>query len=144
MRLTHEDRTRSFESILRIHDASFSGSERAPRDLLQNIVDTGEVFVRLSGDGEYRCFALLTEKFGEPYIWAIATDPLYRGKGLASSLLDEIAEYVQRNHLHGIGLTTQCDNPAQKLYFDKGYRVRRVLSGYYGLGSDGLFMRREL
>lgn len=127
--------------IWEITDMSFNGDEKPPRSILEYNLLHGTVFVNAP---EIDCFALLTEKFGGPYLWAIATDPTARGQGFASELLDEIARHVSEQGEAFIGLATKVDNSAQKLYFDKGYRVTKVLSGFYGPGQHGLFMRKEI
>jgi ribosomal protein S18 acetylase RimI-like enzyme len=135
-----------FEEIAAIHYTSFSPLERAPNGVLRHIFDTGHVFVTYSPDGErVVAFAFLTEKHGEPYIWVIATHQDYRGQGLAGHLLDEIEEFVRATTATGILLTVHVNNAkAQRLYLEKGYRVLRFLTNYYGSNEPGLMMRRPL
>jgi ribosomal protein S18 acetylase RimI-like enzyme len=143
MRLADWQKTDTvFDRIWDITKASFSGIELPPQSILHYEFGRGQVFVN---DPVIDCYSILSEKFGEPYIWAIATDPAERGRGLAGKVLDEIEDYVRElKNATGIGLTTNTNNPAQKLYFDKGYRVLKHLPGYYGPGESGLFMRRPL
>lgn len=127
--------------IWEISNMAFNENEKPPRGILGYELLHGTVFVNAP---EIDCFALLTEKYGGPYLWAIATDPTARGQGFASALLDEIAGHVSGKRETFIGLATNVNNPAQRLYFDKGYRVTKVLSGFYGPGRHGLFMRKEI
>lgn len=154
MKLTPIEKTdRMFLEIRRLSDASFTGVEIPPVQVLRQEYDLGDVFVRMCDnkpcDNSVSSFLILREKMNEPYIWSLATDKNHRGEGLASSLLHEVDTFVktlpgvQRRGFTGIGLTTHVNNPAQKLYFDHGYRVRQVLDNYY-LGGDGLYMRKEV
>jgi ribosomal protein S18 acetylase RimI-like enzyme len=128
-----------FDRIWEITDVSFDGVEKPPRGLLADTVRNGTVFVNAH---EVDCYALLVQKYGVYYIWAIATDPAARGQGFASQILDEIAAHATATGEHRIGLATNVNNPAQKLYFDKGYRVTKHLRDFYGPGVHGLFMER--
>ena len=137
----------TFEEIAAINYASFGPMERAPNGILRNIFDTSDVFVTYSPDGKrVVAYALLNEKLSEPYVWSIATHENYRGQGLAGHLLDEVEEFVRAtNTATGILLTVHVNNArAQRLYLEKGYRVLRFLTNYYGSNESGLVMRRPL
>src|SRR5208282_5538906 len=137
----------TFEEIAAMHDASFGPKERAPRGVLRSSFDTSNVFVTYSLDGKkIVAFAFLGEKLGEPYVWAIATHENYRGQGLAGHLLDEIETFVRATTAAtGITLTVHVNNAgAQRLYLEKGYRVLRFLTNYYGSNESGLLMRKAL
>jgi ribosomal protein S18 acetylase RimI-like enzyme len=140
-----------FIEIRRLTNESFQGVEVPPVQVLRREFEVDDIFVRMNTEGEpaLRAYLILSEKYGEPYIWSLATDKPYRGQGLAASLLTEVDEFVKtlptakRRGITGVGLTTHVNNPAQKLYFDHGYRVKQVLDNYY-LGGDGLYMRKEV
>jgi len=140
-----------FSEIKRLTSESFTGVEVPPVQVLRKEFEIGDIFVRAATEGEpmIRAYLILREKMNEPYIWSLATDRAHRGQGLAASLLNEVDEFVKtlptakRRGMTGIGLTTHVNNPAQKLYFDHGYRVKQVLDNYY-LGGDGLYMRKEV
>lgn len=137
-----------FEEIRRISDESFDTFERAPRGILRTQFDTGTVFVIRSGVDSNRLlgYLILTRKFDESYVWAIAVDSVARGQGVGKTLLEEAACYVIENSLsQGIGLTVNTRNiSAMRLYLKENYRVVKFLSGYYGMGGDGVVMRRKL
>src|SRR5208282_312688 len=141
-----------FEDIIELHDTSFDEFERAPRGILRTQYDTGEVFVIYGDQNDDRRtllgFLIRTHKHGEPYIWAVAVREKSRGQGIGKALIDEAVCEVIENGLRwskGIGLTVKVDNvPAIRLYLKEGFRVIKVLQGYYGLAGDGLLMRRKL
>lgn len=135
-----------FDAIAAINDASFGPLERAPRGVLKDIFDRATVFVKISPEGRVKSYAFLTIKYDEPYVWVIATAQEFRGLGYAGKLLDEMDEHVRMTSgAAGMWLTVHANNAgAQKLYLDKGYRVQKVLTNYYGHGEHGLSMRRPL
>lgn len=143
MILTEKHVDGDFNQILKISDESFAGQERPPRGILRSHFEADDVFIRTMSN-QIVAFAFVTERFGAPYIWSIAVTPQYRGAGLGSVLLQEIAQRYQGEGRGSICLTCKVDNPAQKLYFDMGYRVERVAQKYYGPEGDGLFFRKIL
>lgn len=141
MRVTERNEPKFLlQRVIEITEKSFRDDELPPRGILTEQFMDGTVFI---DSGDVKSYAIVSEKFGERYIWAIATHPDHRGRGLAGELLDEIEAWARENKAPSLTLTTHSDNPAQKLYFDKGYRVTRVLQDYYQTGN-GLFMRRKL
>jgi len=142
-----EKSDRIFKEINELSKESFTGIEIPPIGLLREQFDAGDVFVIVSDNdetpGKVLSFAIVTTRWDEPYIWITATDRVHRGQGLATHILGEIDEFVRKTGRYGVGLVTHVNNPAQKLYFDRGFRVVRVLPNYY-VGFDGLMMRKEL
>ncbi len=74
------------------------------------------------------------------HVVSIAVAPSWQGRGIGSLLLEKLEE-----KLRGLGaacfvLEVAVDNErAIRLYTKRGYRVARVLKGYYG-GRDGFLM----
>ncbi len=128
-----------FDEIKKINDNSFFGVEKPPLEALRYNFETGDVFLSYGTSG----FAIVTRKGGTPYLWSLAVDPSNRGRGLGSGLLEEIAATYRAQGETKIELTVNVNNSAQKLYFDHGFRVIRVVPKYYGEAS-GLRMRRML
>lgn len=131
-----------FGEIQRITEQSFFGVERPNELALRHMFDTGDVFVDDNGN-VIRGYALVTKVAGQPWLSSIATRTGWRKFGVASGLLDEIITYYKERGFDIIDLTVNVNNPAQKLYFDKGWRASRVLLNYYGSDS-GIRMRRIL
>lgn len=133
-----------FHLIKQISDESFDGLERPSELTLRYQYDNCELFVWSSTGYDLAAFAMVVSEFsGGPYIWSIATKKDLRGRGFATGLLKEIITFYTEKHEELIDLTVSTDNPAQKLYFDHGFRVVRVIPRYYG-ATSGLRMRRSL
>jgi ribosomal-protein-alanine N-acetyltransferase len=143
MRLTSEEKTvETFNRLRTISDNSFSGIERPPSGVFLSHYETDDVFVDDRRAEPIRGFCLVGDREG-PYVWSIAVNPQYRGQGIGWSLLNEITDYYRGLGKEHITLTCHVDNPAQKLYYDNGYRVVRVVQRYYG-ADNGLFMKKIL
>lgn len=130
-------------SCLAIHNESFNGVERAPEGVFRQNYSGGTVFTQEWYRGIVS-FAIVTMRSGRPYLWTIATSPHARGKGFGQSLLREVSRWAKSMTYASIELTVKTDNPAQKLYFDEGYRVVSFLRRFYLDDGDGLLMRRIL
>lgn len=137
-----------FTEIARISDMSFTGSER-PGDLaLRYQFDNSEIFVApvdpmTLTPNRFKGYAIVSRDGGYPFLWSIATERFYRNCGIAKGLLSEIIGHYRSQHEEKIDLTVNVNNPAQKLYFDQGWRAFKVYPKYYGV-DDGLRMRRIL
>lgn len=80
---------------------------------------------------------------GQPYIWSVATSTTHRGKGLATTLIKEFEKHYQAAGYDRAWLHVRVENPAQKLYFDLGYRVASFEPNIYALRQHGLTMRKR-
>src|SRR5271165_2372350 len=99
----------------------------------------GNVFVVYNPQVELVGLAIVTDREGGHHLWTLAVSERYRSLGYAKRLLDEIHKDFPE-----ITLNTQIDNvAAQVLYLKNGYRIERVLRGYYPNKIDGVFMRRK-
>ena len=130
-----------YVQCLNIYRRSFDGVERAPDGVFKTNFDAGTIFVECQD--QIVGFAITRAVCGA-YLWAIATEPMYRGEGIAGRLLQEIDRHCRSMNYEAINLTVKTTNPAQKLYFDNGYRVVKFLRRYYLDGGDGILMRRIL
>ncbi len=129
-----------FREIRDLVARSFSGAERPLDLMLRYEYDHRVLFTRrVIG---LASFAIVQDS-SIPFIWMLATDPLIRRRGCASTILKEIIEWARAKGSLAVELTVKVDNPAQKLYFDHGFRVIKVLPRYYG-EENGLRMRRVL
>jgi ribosomal-protein-alanine N-acetyltransferase len=143
---THND----FPAIMKISDAAYSGVERPPEGVMRDMVSVSDVFVaREQAPYHPQCgqqliigFAIV-KNIEEPYIWSIAVDPEFQGRFVGSNLLREIIRRYTLEKCSTITLHVRDDNPAQKLYFDQGFRVAAVAENYFD-PHNGLFMRRTL
>lgn len=151
MRLTERSQ-KDFDAIDELNTLAFEPGVRANSIALKWAYDNGDVFVHRVLDGMIVAFAIVIIQSGHPFLWAIATAPSWQKQGIASRLLKEVIDFYDGSKGY-IDLTVRSDNPAQKLYFDYGFRVKQVLRNYYcakgttpnyDTEHDGLRMRRML
>lgn len=142
-----------FKRILEINDLSYFGVQRPKESILLNAFNQGDVYVAYSYGGtvagyinEIAGFAIVIDYMDnfEPLIWSIATHPDFRGRGFATAMLMDIDKDSRALGARNIRLTVNWNNPAQKLYFDAGFRVVSVARKHYLEDGDGLVMRKQL
>jgi GNAT superfamily N-acetyltransferase len=141
MKLTAEQKEQFELRLWNITELCYNSVEVPTREFFKRCVRQGDVFL------DYNSYALVTADWGDertPLLRSIATPPKCRGMGRASALLDEIAIFYRGQNCKEIVLHCKVDNPAQRLYFKKGYRVTAVLRGYYKPEGNGLEMRLVL
>lgn len=129
-----------FSRIMEINDLCYSGVYRAPRSVVEGMTRVSDIFVAREDDPIG--FAIV-QNVDCPYLWNIAVLPTYRGQGVAGSLLREMIVKYTLTKEKKITLHVNVNNPAQKLYFNNGFRVIDVARKYFD-PDDGLLMERRL
>jgi ribosomal protein S18 acetylase RimI-like enzyme len=148
-----EERARSLLSSVygrRGHAASFEVCEVAELD--GELAGVIAWFPVAEGDDRARSFVSLTARRVPPWRWpallrhlraagsvaphpppamlyvdALAVDPAFRRRGVASALLVRAEEAAAAGHLEGVALDTGLQNePARALYTARGYEERDV------------------
>ena len=123
-------------SLVSIYEQCFPGKGY----LLNNVLLSFDTKTLIYGQKSYADGMIVSMiDCGDPWIWILAVRPDFQGQGIGTSLLKEIEKYYTKE----INLYVNVDNPAQKLYFDNGYRVKKVLKDIYD-GGDALHMRKKL
>lgn len=142
-----------FNRILEINNLSYSGIQSPKASILLNAYNQGDVYITYNDSrilagfvDDIVGFAIVIDYMDnfEPLLWSIAVHPSYRGQGFATSMLMEVEKDSRALGARTIRLTVHLDNPAQKLYFDAGYRVVNVARNHYLNEGDGLVMKKIL
>jgi ribosomal protein S18 acetylase RimI-like enzyme len=152
-----------FDEILDINNKTFKGVECPPVSTLREMISISDTFiaaVNLSDDGypqpeRVAGFAIVQpypveSKDQQAYIWQMATSPDLQCRGIGGNLLREVIGYYTKKKYASIRLHVHYNNPAQKLYFDCGFRVYDIAWGYYrddsgdSVTSRALKMKRSL
>jgi ribosomal-protein-alanine N-acetyltransferase len=152
MIITTAYKSTDFNRLCEISDACYTGEERPPHDVMKSMVEVCDVFLAKEsvprdpdGGNPYDMiigFALVRTS-GNPYVWSIAVDKQFQGRGVGGNLLREIIKKYTLQKEIVISLHVHEDNPAQCLYFSYGFRVQDVVKDYYA-PKNGLLMRRTL
>jgi ribosomal-protein-alanine N-acetyltransferase len=134
---------KDFDRVMQINDASFDAP--ATRKFVLDSITDGKAWVAIEDDVIVG-FLIGKMKHNTPYVNNVAVDPAYRGKGIAKLLFAKFEELFGMNQKPEstiFWLQVQSDNPAQKLYFDLGYRVGWVDPNYYGWAKHALCMYKS-
>jgi ribosomal protein S18 acetylase RimI-like enzyme len=157
MRITGYKHSEDLARMMEINDSCYSGIYCPPRNIMVDNLLVSDVFVArvdesfaasellTYGDlGHIVGFAIVRDQEHVPaYIWNIAVDPAYQGRGVGGNLLREIIKKYTLAKSMGISLHVNVENAAQKLYFDYGFRVTSYVKDYFK-PDDGLYMLRKL
>lgn len=142
--LPRELKTKSmYDRLLTITKQAFTGIQLPSDEAFRHAYLNDNVHVKEFGSAVIG-YALVGERDNEPYIVSIAVDAAYRGLGAGYQLLKAVIERARWEKKNHVSLTCQIDNPAQKLYYDAGFRVVGVSKRFYQEEGDGLMMRIEL
>ena len=135
-------------TLFEINDLCYSGVERPSATQFRGMLGH-DVFVckidhdLVSGIEGIVGFAICRQDVHPSYLWSIAVHPQFQNRGVGGNLLREVIKYYSLRYERKIGLHCKPTNPAQKLYFDYGFRVKSVEKNWY-LTEDALYMEREL
>jgi len=147
MRIDFGYKREDFDRVMEISDACYNGKYRPPQQTMYDMITVSDVLVaRLDPEDDSTRTILgfaIIQNIYQPYIWNIAVDPKWQRRGIAGNMLWEIIKRYTLNKDKEISLHVDATNPAQKLYFDYGFRVVSVEENYFE-PNDGLMMVRRL
>jgi ribosomal-protein-alanine N-acetyltransferase len=75
-------------------------------------------------------------------IYNVSVLPEYRKQGVATALIQECEKF--NAGLQYIDLHVDVNNPAQKLYFDLGYRADQIREDFYGEDTKAIHMWKPM
>ena len=116
-----------------------------PELLLSAEIEKGQTWVAVKNDIVIG-YLIGKIKHGVPYVYAITVAYTHREQGIATKLFEEFEKGfggLQKPENKRFWLQVADDNPAQKLYFDLGYRVGYVDEDFYGMTKHALCMYKS-
>jgi ribosomal-protein-alanine N-acetyltransferase len=134
----------NFHSVIEVSRQAFEHPD--PIEYTQRSIENGRVWVAIEDD-EVVGFLIGKVKHNTPYVNSVAVLPAFRGKGIAKKLFEKFEEFYglqQKSEVKIFWLQVRTDNPAQKLYFDLGYRVTGFDEHYYGQNEHALCMHKSV
>ena len=132
-----------FHSVIEASRQAFEHPD--PIEYTQRSIENGRVWVAIEDD-EVVGFLISKLKNSTPYVNSVAVLPAFRGKGIAKKLFEKFEEFYgfqQKSEVKIFWLQVRANNPAQKLYFDWGYRVTGFDEHYYGRNEHALCMYKS-
>ena len=132
-----------FHSVIEASRQAFEHPD--PIEYTQRSIENGRVWIAIEED-EVVGFLISKLKNSTPYVNSVAVLPAFRGKGIAKKLFEKFEEFYgfqQKSEVKIFWLQVRTNNPAQKLYFDLGYRVTGFDEHYYGQNEHALCMHKS-
>ena len=135
MKITNGFSPEEFERLLTINDECYTGIERPTVSQFEHMLNYTDVFLAKEAiDRDPNIWRILGFAIvrpsggygGKPYLWSIAVSRGCRGQGIGGGLLWRIVNKYTLAGEKQISLHCNPDNPAQKLYFDLGFRVEAI------------------
>ena len=144
-------RAKDLDCILLIENASF-GKDAYDRNLFADFLDKcGDLFLVAEREGRICGYLVACVRGGAPRgvrtaeLVSVATDPQFRGLGVASCLMGSTLRRLRRRRVDRLILMVRITNdPARAFYAKYGFRRVRVVPRYYEDGGDGLLMTLQL
>lgn len=132
-----------FEELFALNNLCYCVDERPTRSEFEQMVRESEVWIDDWPAGQIVSGIIVNERVARfPYLWSVFVTPRLQGCGYGTALLKFVCEKYPNLELH-----VRTDNPAQKLYFDHGFRVVEIYPKWYlidGVYVPGLKMRRHV
>ena len=138
-------RAEDMEDILRVENACF-GRFAYDRNLFAEYARREGGLFLVAGMGRRICgYAIACARGGAfrhaAELVSIAVEPLARGQGVASQLLENTFRRLRLRGIRRVALTVRVGNRrAEALYLRFGFRRERIVPKYYEDGKDGVRM----
>ncbi|MBS3815032.1 MAG: ribosomal protein S18-alanine N-acetyltransferase [Hadesarchaea archaeon] len=118
-----------------------------PRSLLEHIRELHpDGFMVAEINGEIVGYIIGVMRWGgEGHILAVAVAPLYRRKGVGTSLMVNMMERLRREGANSIRIEARASNEgAQEFYRKLNFKERKLVPSYYSDGEAAVLMRKKL
>ncbi len=144
-------RAKDLDCILLIEKASF-GTDAYDRNLFAEFLDKcGNLFLAAERKGRICGYLVACIRDGAvkgirtAEVVSVATDPEFRGLGVASRLMDSVLRRLRLRRIDRLILMVRPANAAARAFYEKyGFRRVRAVPRYYEDGGDGLLMSLRL
>jgi len=131
----------------RLDQQCFSDGEAYDRETIRYLLSHTQsvCFKVVSTTGEMMAFVIgMIEPDGTGHVVALGVGPAHRRRGHGRRLMNAVEVGFLERGVSTVRLEVRTSNePAQKLYFDLGYKIVRRMPRYYTNGDDGYLMVRN-
>ncbi len=141
-------RPASAEDIPRIADieSRLFGDPWTAEQFLSSIDSPTEIFLCAEYGGEIGGYICMTLIFDQAYIGNLAVDNIFRRRGIARAMVDEVCGIAKESGCPAVVLDVRTNNTeARKLYKSCGFTDAALRKNMYELpNEDGITMIKEL
>lgn len=139
--------------LVELNNLCFDEKHRPEEELLRRYIGVSDIWLAWTptNDGpKIIGYALVDPGYDSAYLTQIAVHPDFQRRGIAGNLLREVCGYFTyktsgvAGKYRNIRLHVAIDNPAQRLYYNQGFRVFDIAKKFYKDESDALYMKKEL
>ena len=141
LRLVDRFNEEDIQEVFRITDECYPNDRYEQSELRKILMKYPAWFI---DEGGVKANLISEISKGQPYIWSVCTRPSHRGRGCAATLIKEFEQHYTEAGYKKFWLQVRTENPAQKLYFDMGYRVAVFSPNLYGALQHGMTMRKSI
>lgn len=132
----------------RLDQRCFSDGEAYDRETIRYLLSHSQsvCYKAVSQSEDMVAFVVgMIEPDGTGHVVALGVGPEHRRRGHGRRLMFAVEEGFQERGVSTVRLEVRTSNePAQKLYFDLGYKIVRRMPRYYTSGDDGYLMIKNL
>lgn len=132
----------------RLDQRCFSDGEAYDRETIRYLLSHSQsvCYKLLVPSGEMAAFVVgMLEPDGTGHVVALGVGPEHRRCGYGRRLMEAVEKGFFERGVTTSRLEVRTSNdPAQKLYFELGYRIVRRMPRYYTSGDDGYLMIKSL
>lgn len=135
------------ERLLAIEQQSFTTDLLSRRSFRYMLTKANAQMLIEEQEGSIRGYALVlfNRNTNLARLYSLATDPVYRGQGVASALLAAAEESARQRGCAAMRLETRRDSIiAQQLYLKQGYRQFAWVEDYYEDHAEALRYEKTL
>ena len=132
----------------RLDQRCFPDGEAYDRETFRYLLSHSQAvcYKAIDHEGEMVAFVVgMVEPDGTGHVVALGVGPDQRRRGYGRRLMYSIERGFSQRGSRTVRLEVRTSNlPAQKLYFDLGYRIVRRMPHYYTSGHDGYLMIKSI
>lgn len=132
----------------RLDQRCFSDGEAYDRETIRYLLSHSQsvCYKVILPTGEMTAFVVgMLEPDGTGHVVALGVGPEYRRQGHGRRLMEAVEQGFVESGVTTSRLEVRTSNdPAQRLYFELGYKIIRRMPHYYTSGDDGYLMVKNL
>lgn len=139
-------KSKHVDEVMKIEEASFTTPWTRSSILEEINKNKMAIYIVALEEGKVVGYGGMWHVINEGHITNIAVDENYRGRGVASSIIDKLTEIAMEKDMIGLTLEVRVSNEAaRRLYGKNGFKMEGIRKEYYSDNmEDALIMWKYL